>query len=47
VDELVAELEKFQSALRSDDGNAVEKYFANAKQRRDNWCAKTNSTSTE
>jgi prephenate dehydrogenase len=47
VDVFVAELKKFQSALKSDDSKAVEKYFATAKQRRDNWCAKATATSSE
>jgi prephenate dehydrogenase len=47
VDQLVGELKKFQTALQRDDGDAVEKFFATAKTRRDNWCAKTNSTSSE
>ena len=47
VDAFVAELKKFQSALKSGDAKAVEKIFATAKQRRDNWCAKGTSTSSE
>ena len=47
VDAFVAELKKFQGTLRRGDGKAVEKIFAAAKQRRDNWCAKGNSTSSE
>lgn len=47
LDAFVAELEKFQSALKRDDAGAVEKFFANAKQRRDNWCAKATATSSE
>ncbi len=41
VDAFVEELKKFQNALKGGDGSAVEKYFATAKQRRDNWCAYT------
>ena len=47
VDAFVAELKKFQSALKSGDAKAVEKIFATAKQRRDHWCAKSTSTSSE
>ena len=47
VDAFVAELKKFQTALKKSDGNAVEKFFATAKQRRDNWCAKSISVSSE
>jgi prephenate dehydrogenase len=43
----VAELKKFQGALECGDAKAVEKIFATAKQRRDNWCAKGASTSSE
>ena len=47
VDAFVAELKKFQNALKSGHAKAVEKIFATAKQRRDNWCAKSTSTSSE
>ena len=47
VDAFVTELKKFQSALNSGDARAVEKYFATAKQRRDHWCAKAATTSSE
>ena len=47
VDAFVAELKKFQSALKSGDAKAVEKIFSTAKQRRDNWCGKAVSTSSE
>jgi prephenate dehydrogenase len=40
VDAFMAELEKFQAALKSDDAKAVEKLFATAKQRRDDWHSK-------
>ena len=43
----LAELGKFQSALKSDDAKAIEKIFTTAKQRRDNWCAKAASISSE
>jgi prephenate dehydrogenase len=35
----VAELKAFQTALQQGDGGVVEKFFAAAKQRRDDWCA--------
>ena len=47
VDALVAELEKFQAALKKGDVKAVEKFFATAKERRDHWCAGCASTSSE
>ena len=47
VDAFVAELKKFQAALKKSDGAAVEKFFATAKARRDNWCTKLTSTSSE
>jgi len=47
VDAFAAELKKFQGALKRGDATAVEKIFATAKQRRDNWCAKGTSTSLE
>ena len=47
VDAFVAELQKFQSALKSGDAGSVEKYFLTAKSRRDNWCACSASTSSE
>jgi prephenate dehydrogenase len=47
VDAFVAELKKFQSALKRNDAKSVERFFANAKERRDNWCACLASTSSE
>jgi prephenate dehydrogenase len=47
VDAFAAELKKFQVALKSGDVKALEKIFATAKSRRDNWCAKAASTSLE
>jgi prephenate dehydrogenase len=44
VDAFVAELKSFQGALKKSDGEAVEKFFATAKARRDGWCGKSNST---
>ncbi len=43
----VAELKKFQGVLKYGDARAIEKFYATAKQRRDNWCAKAASTSSE
>jgi prephenate dehydrogenase len=39
VDALVAELGKFQAALKRGEASGVESFFASAKQRRDRWCA--------
>jgi prephenate dehydrogenase len=47
VDVFVAELKKFQSALKTGDAKKVESFFATAKSRRDNWCACLASTSSE
>jgi prephenate dehydrogenase len=47
VDAFVAELNKFQSALKAGDGKTVENFFTTAKARRDNWCACLASTSSE
>jgi prephenate dehydrogenase len=47
ADAFVAELKKFQSALKRGDAKAVENFFATAKARRDGWCAKSTSTSPE
>ena len=47
VDAFVAELKKFQGALKRGDAKAVEKIFVTAKQRRDKWCATGASTSSE
>ena len=47
VDAFVTELKKFQTALKQSDAQAVEKFFATAKARRDGWCGKSTSTSSE
>ena len=47
VNAFVAELQKFQSALKSGDAKKVESFFTTAKSRRDNWCACLASTSSE
>ena len=47
VDAFAVELKKFQTALKSGDAKAVENFFTTAKQRRDNWCAKATTTSSE
>jgi len=47
VDEFMAELKKFQSALKSGDDKAIEKIFVTAKSLRDNWRAKSASTCPE
>ena len=47
VDVFVVELKRFQAALKKGDAQSVEKFFATAKERRDNWCACSASTSSE
>jgi len=47
LDSFMAELKAFQSALKKSDGKAVEKFFADAKTLRDNWCACGASSSPE
>jgi len=47
LDSFMAELKAFQSALKKSDGKAVEKFFADAKTLRDNWCACGASPSPE
>jgi prephenate dehydrogenase len=47
VDAFVAELKKFQSALKRGDARAVEKFYATAKQRRDRWGAQITLGSSE
>lgn len=47
VDAYVAELKRFQSALKSGNAAAVEKFFATAKQRRDHWLKENGQGSTE
>jgi prephenate dehydrogenase len=39
MDAFVAELQRFRDALKCGDARAIEKFYATAKQRRDNWCA--------
>jgi len=39
LDALAGELKDFQTALKRNDGSAIEKFFITAKQRRDVWCA--------
>jgi prephenate dehydrogenase len=41
------ELKRFETALRHEDGPAIEKFFATARERRDNWCACGASPSPE
>jgi prephenate dehydrogenase len=43
----VADLGKFQAALKRGDARAIAKYFETAKLRRDNWCACGASPSPE
>jgi len=43
----IAELTKFQSALKRNDAKAIARFFTTAKQRRDSWCACCVSPSQE
>jgi prephenate dehydrogenase len=47
VDRFIAELQKFQRALKISDGRAVSKFFEQAKSRRDNWCVRPTPFSSE
>lgn len=47
LDVFMAELKKFQTALKRSDVKSVENFFATAKQYRDNWCAGCASPSPE
>lgn len=47
VDAFTVELKKFQTALKRGDAKAVEHFFLTAKQRRDDWGAKSIATSSE
>jgi prephenate dehydrogenase len=47
LDAFIAELKKFQAALKSGEPKSLERIFATAKSRRDNWCAKATVTSSE
>ena len=47
LDVFIAYLQKFQHILKKSDAKAVTKFFTTAKSRRDNWCAKSASTSSE
>jgi prephenate dehydrogenase len=39
LDAFIAGLKEFQADLKRDDGPAIERFFASAKARRDQWCA--------
>jgi prephenate dehydrogenase len=47
VTAFINELKKFQGVLKRSDARAVEKFYATAKQRRDNWSAKAATTSSK
>jgi prephenate dehydrogenase len=47
VDAYLAELKKFQTAVKASDAKAVEKFFVTAKNRRDQWFAQSTLTSSE
>ena len=47
VETFVGELKNFQTALKRNDAKAIERFFTNAKERRDKWCAGYRSISSE
>ena len=47
VDALLAGLKEFQATLKRNDAPAIEAFFADAKRRRDDWCACGLTTSPE
>jgi prephenate dehydrogenase len=47
VEAFAKELKKLQAALKSHNTAAIENFFATAKSRRDNWCSKITSISSE
>jgi prephenate dehydrogenase len=47
VDAFISELQKFQRVLKKSDAKAISRFLGTAKARRDNWCAKGASTSSE
>ena len=47
LDAFIRELRKIQKALKKSDANTITKFFEQARQRRDNWCARCASPSPE
>ncbi len=47
LDAFISDLQKFQRTLKKSDAKAISKFFATAKLRRDNWCAKATTISSE
>lgn len=47
IDGMISDLQKFQRAMKTEDARAVAKFFENAKQLRDDWCACCASPSSE
>jgi prephenate dehydrogenase len=47
VDGFIGELKKFQTMLRTEQPAGLEKFFATAKQRRDDWCSSPASNASE
>jgi prephenate dehydrogenase len=45
--DFIGELQRFQRALQKQDANAIAKFLERAKERRDSWCAKCASPSSE
>jgi len=47
VDAFIDELKRFQAILKKSDARAITKFFETAKARRDGWCARSMSSSSE
>jgi prephenate dehydrogenase len=47
VDAFISGLQQFQRVLKASDAKAISKFLETAKARRDNWCGKSASTSSE
>jgi len=47
LDTFIDELKSFQAALKRNDAKAIEMFFTNAKERRDQWCNRCAATSSE
>ena len=47
VETMIGELKRFQAVLKKSDGRAISKFFETAKVRRDGWCSRSKSISSE
>jgi prephenate dehydrogenase len=47
IDSFISDLQQFQRALKKADAKALTKFFQQAKERRDSWCARCASPSPE